>query len=71
MKSSILFLGALAAAALAAPAANDKHVLHERRDILPSSWNQARRVDGRTKLPMRIGLTQSNLDRMHDLLMDV
>ncbi|KAL1966156.1 hypothetical protein VTN77DRAFT_4708 [Rasamsonia byssochlamydoides] len=70
MKSSILLLGALAATALAAPASS-KHVLHERREVLPRSWNEARRVDGRTKLPMRIGLAQSNLDRAHELLMDV
>jgi tripeptidyl-peptidase-1 len=71
MKSSLLFLGALAATALAAPTASGKHVLHERREVLPRLWNEARRVDGRTKLPMRIGMVQSNLERAHELLMDV
>ena len=47
------------------------HVVHERRDAIPSSWGDGERVDKRTVLPVRIGLTQSNLDIADDLLMAV
>ena len=52
----------------AAPA--PPHVLHEKRGQ-SKSWTKRNRVYGGVKLPMRIGLTQSNLDRGHDLLMEV
>jgi tripeptidyl-peptidase-1 len=70
MKSSVILLS-LAVTALAAPAPSKRHVVHERRDALPRSWNEPRRVDGQTKLPVRIGLTQSNVDAGHDMLMDM
>lgn len=70
MKSSILLLGAAAASVLAAPRPND-HVVHERRDMIPNSWIEGKRLDGSTSLPVRIGLTQSNLDAGHDMLMDM
>lgn len=71
MRSSIVLLSSLLATSLAVPAPVKRHVMHERRDVLPSSWNEARRVDGRTTLPVRIGLVQPNLDQGHDLLMDM
>lgn len=71
MKTSLVLLGALAAQALAAPTTGHHYTLHERRDALPASWTEGRRLDRSVKLPMRIGLSQSNLDRGHDLLMDV
>lgn len=55
---------------MAAPAAHN-YQLHERREVIPSSWIEGTRLDGKTLLPVRIGLTQSNLDHGHDLLMDV
>ncbi|KAJ9220584.1 hypothetical protein DTO271D3_4637 [Paecilomyces variotii] len=70
MRASALLLGALAAAAVAIPAPHN-YVLHERRDVLPTSWSEGERIYRKTSLPMRIGLTQSNLDRGHDLLMEV
>lgn len=70
MKSSILLLGVAAAGVLAVPKPHDYEV-HERRDALPSSWTEGKRLDGSTILPMRIGLTQSNLDYGHDLLMQM
>lgn len=70
MKTSpVLLLGAFAAQAWALPASD--YVLHERRDVLPATWTEGKRLDGRTTLPVRIGLTQSNLDRGHELLMAV
>lgn len=70
MKSPLLFLGALAAGVLAAPASTN-YVVHERREVMPRSWSEGIRLHGKTVLPMRIGLTQSNLDRGDDLLMEV
>lgn len=53
----------------AAPAVHK--VAHEKRDILPSSWSKTGRVHGDVTLPVRIGLTQSNLDQGHELLSHV
>ncbi|KAL4921471.1 peptidase S8/S53 domain-containing protein [Aspergillus aurantiobrunneus] len=47
------------------------HIIHERREVLPGSWTGETRLAGQEVLPVRIGLAQSNLDRGHDLLMDV
>ncbi|KAF9893306.1 hypothetical protein FE257_011736 [Aspergillus nanangensis] len=70
MRGSLLFLGAIATGVLAIPAPAN-YVLHERRDVLPAQWEDEKHLDGDTQLPMRIGLTQSNMDRGHDLLMEV
>lgn len=70
MKSSILFLGAAAVGVLAVPAPYG-HAVHERRDFIPTSWTEEGRLDASTLLPVRIGLTQSNLDYGHELLMEM
>lgn len=70
MKSSMLLLLGAAAAVIAMPAPHD-YVVHERRDYIPNSWIKSKKLDGSTTLPVRIGLTQSNLDRGHDLLMEM
>lgn len=67
MKSTLLVLGA-AAAALAVPTPHS-YTVHERREFIPNTWVEEKRLDGSTLLPVRIGLTQSNLDKGHDLLM--
>ncbi|KAJ6177663.1 hypothetical protein N7519_008124 [Penicillium mononematosum] len=69
MKSFIM-LCALAASAMAVPTAHD-YQLHERRDFIPKSWVEGKKLDGHVSLPVRIGLTQSNLDYGHELLMDL
>jgi hypothetical protein len=69
MKSSLL-LGALASCALAVPTAHE-YQLHERRDFIPKAWVEGKELDPKVSLPVRIGLTQSNLDYGHDLLMDL
>lgn len=66
---SHLLLGAVTGA-LAFPAHND-YTLHERRDALPSHWNEGRRLDPKASLPMRIGLTQRNLDHGEALLAEM
>jgi len=65
-----LFLLALVANVMAVPTAHNYQV-HERREFIPSSWIEGRKLDGRVSLPVRIGLTQSNLDHGHDLLMEL
>ncbi|CAK4031335.1 alkaline serine protease [Lecanosticta acicola] len=70
--SSLAAFAALAAVAVAAPTNNvQRHVLHERRDTSSAQWTKRDRVHSDVKLPVRIGMTQTNLDKGHDLLMDV
>lgn len=63
-------LGALAAQAAAVPFPGN-HVVHERRDNVPKAWTKHAPVDAAAELPVRIGLTQRNLDQGYDLLMEV
>ena len=58
-------------AVAASAVAFQSHVLHERREAVPESWAKRDRVHGNATLPMRIGMTQSNLQVGHDLLMDM
>jgi tripeptidyl-peptidase-1 len=64
--SSVLLL---AAVSYAVPTPST-HVLHEKREI-SELWVKGVRLNGEVKLPMRIGLTQSNLGQGHDMLMRV
>ena len=71
MRFSLLTsLSILAATAAAAPAPAH-YVVHEKRETAPRAWVKRSRLAPETTLPMRIGLTQSNLDKGHDMLMDV
>jgi tripeptidyl-peptidase-1 len=47
------------------------HAVHERRESVPKAWVKRERVEAAAELPVRIGMTQSNLDKGHDLLMEV
>jgi tripeptidyl-peptidase-1 len=67
---ALSILGALATQAAAVPHAAN-HVVHERRDAIPKSWIKRDRIDANVELPVRIGMTQSNLDKGHELLMEV
>jgi tripeptidyl-peptidase-1 len=60
----------LAALSNTAPA-SIKHVLHEERHSPPSDWRKGARVENNAVLPMRIGLTQTNLENGYDHLMEV
>ena len=66
-----IVLVALAALSSAAPASISKHVLHEVRPRPASDWVKGARVESTAILPMRIGLTQNNLEKGYDYLMDV
>ena len=71
MRFSLLAV-AIAAAALAEALPNTgTHVLHEKRDAAPRRWVKREALDSKAVLPMRIGLVQSNLDKGHDLLMEL
>jgi tripeptidyl-peptidase-1 len=53
---------ALAALSSAAPF-TIKHVVHEERVKPPSEWIKTSRIESSAILPIRIGLTQSNLHK--------
>lgn len=69
MKSAILLLGAAVAGVFGVPTSHLER--HERRDVVPTSWREGKRLAGSASLPVRIGLTQSNLDHGHNLLMEL
>jgi len=66
----IILAGVLACTATALPASSPL-TLHEKRSAPTKQWVKRSRVHGAQTLPMRIGLTQSNLDKGHDMLMEV
>jgi hypothetical protein len=49
-----------------------RYVVHEKREIGNSAWVPVEaKLNGRTTIPLSIGLTQRNLEKGHDFLMDV
>ena len=70
MHFSTFTLCGLLAGVLGAPAPSS-HVLHEKRDVESAQWIKLDRVDPNKVLPMRIGLIPSNMDKAHDMLMEV
>ena len=46
------------------------HVVHEKRGI-SSTWVKRSRVPPNTRLPVRIALSQNNIQSSHDLLMEM
>ncbi|KAL9112021.1 MAG: hypothetical protein Q9227_003641 [Pyrenula ochraceoflavens] len=69
MRCSILLLTSLVAGAFASPASN--HVRHEKRSHTPDGWVKHRKMVAEEKLPMKIALTQPNLDKAYEYLMEV
>jgi tripeptidyl-peptidase-1 len=63
-------VAAIAALVNAAPA-SIKHILHEERTIHSRDWTKGARVEKSAVIPMRIGLTQTNLEKGYDYLMEV
>lgn len=47
------------------------HVVHEKRHSHPAGWTRRGELSNSAILPMRIALTQRNLDQGHQWLMDV
>ncbi|KAH6642332.1 peptidase S8/S53 domain-containing protein [Boeremia exigua] len=66
--SSLLFLS-LNGLAVGSPL--DSHVIHEKRDALPVAWIKQSRAPKDTVLPVRIGLTQRNLEHSDRYLDDI
>lgn len=48
-----------------------RHILHERRSQAPPQWLRKSRLKGGEVIPVKIGLSQRNLDRAEDFLYDV
>lgn len=69
MHFSLLAISALAAGNFALPSVN--HVVHEKRDRLPPGWQHHEKLQSSEVLPMKIALTQSNLEKAEEFLMDV
>ena len=65
----LFILSGLVGCILAAP--SSPHIQHEKRSSLPSGWKRTGRLPAHDVLPMRIGLTQSNLHKADEFLMDV
>ncbi|KAF8817089.1 subtilisin-like protein [Phlegmacium glaucopus] len=61
----------LAVCAAAAPSPRTNHVVHERRAVEPLDWVLSRRLESHKVLPMRFGLTQQNMHRLEELLLEV
>lgn len=61
----------LTAALSGAVPAPIKHVLHEKREQQSYDWVKGDRVESDAMLPVRIGLTQNNLEKGYEYLMDV
>lgn len=68
MKISLIVLNGLLAGAIAVPTSQ---VVHEKRDTNNARWIKREAVDPNTKVPVRIALKQSNLDKGMDYLLDV
>ena len=65
--STLIYCSAIALTTTGAPTYTT-HVVHEKRESEPLNWQKYSRVDPSVVLPVRIGLTQSNLDNGATLL---
>jgi len=65
-----LFAAALGVVA-AAPSRRSPLILHEKRAAEPVDWEVTRRLEANKVLPMRFGLSQQNVHRVEELLMEV
>lgn len=71
MKSLTLALCVASLSLVTAAPATSSHVRHEKRDAHTTSRDIVARANGGMVLPVRIGMTQTNLDKGHDILMDI
>jgi tripeptidyl-peptidase-1 len=69
MQLSLFSLSVLVSYVLASPTGN--YVIHEKRDAAPMGWSKAERLDRRALIPMKIALTQRNIDLGADYLHEV
>lgn len=59
---SLLVLNSLLGLAFASPFAS-RHVVHEKRNLNNDQWTPVAPLDPASRLPLRIGLKQSNLEQ--------
>lgn len=73
MRGSLLFLLlAGSTTCLAAPTVdNHNYVVHEKRHTSPHHWTRRSRAHVDEILPVRIGLTQRNLHRAEEFMLDI
>lgn len=71
MHFSFLVACGLLTGAMAAPAPQKRHVVHERRAESPRNWRRENPLPPDSSLPMRFALTQNNLHNAEAYLMDV
>ncbi|TVY58927.1 Aorsin [Lachnellula cervina] len=73
MYSSLLLAATVCLTACSAAPATENHnfVLHEKRDGAPHQWTKRTRAHPAEILPVRIGLTQSNLHKAEEYILDV
>ncbi|TVY16705.1 Aorsin [Lachnellula arida] len=71
MLSSLLLAAAVCLTACSAAPATENFVLHEKRDGAPHQWTKRTRAHPAEILPVRIGLTQSNLHKAEEYILDV
>ena len=69
MRFSSFTLLALLGSAVASPTST--HVIHEKRSFMPFGWWRHHKLQGHERIPVRIGLTQSNLDKGDGFLMEL
>lgn len=69
MRVSDLLLLSLSGLVVGSPLGS--HVPHEKRDTLPVAWTKHSRAPKDTVLPVRIGLTQRNLEHSDRFLDDI
>ncbi|KAK6516966.1 hypothetical protein TWF506_006846 [Arthrobotrys conoides] len=70
MKPLLIFLLGIILPVIANPTGST-YVLHEKRATENRAWFKRSPADHSSVLPMRIGLKQRNLDKGHDLLMEI
>ena len=68
--TTLLTAAAFAATAFSSPISNT-HSVHEKRSELPRGWKKRDVLDRRALLPMKVALSQSNLDKGWDWLKGV
>lgn len=69
--TAIIAAVAASASFVSATPVNAAHEVHEKRSVIPNGWTRQRKVTGDTRLPMKIGLAQSNLDKGYEYLLDI
>ncbi|KAI9711500.1 MAG: hypothetical protein M1820_002063 [Bogoriella megaspora] len=71
MKFCSLAAAAALATSVQCAVLNVPHVVHEKREVPTRHWTKRSTLEKDAVLPMRIGMTQSNLDRGDELLMEI